>query len=174
MKSRCSRSSRLLISPAPQRTGRASLWVYWVRLLFILHLDFETLIWFAGSCSRANTGNVSCTVTSLGSPQYSTLASRILPSPCSHYALIDTSVLGNNTLSQILSPLPSAAPICVIIAISISALFFFAYTLLSFIHKFDEGLSAKLDTRIVQGLTAWIGLIGFMIGACRNPYCSSV
>ena len=171
MKLRYSQLSHLLFSPAPkppQGTGRASSWVYWVRLLFILHLDFEALIWFAGSCSRT-TGKVSCTVTSLESPQYSTLASGIHLSSCSHY--VDTSTLGNNTSSEILAALPSAAPIFIIIAISISALFFFAYVLDSFRHKFGEGLSAKLDSRFVQGLTAWIGLVGFMIGAWRNSYC---
>jgi len=99
-----------------------------------------------GSCSRRNNaGNVDCTVTSI-SPQY------------------DTSVLPGSMTNGILSAPPSTAPAFIAVAISFSFIFFFAYTLVSFRHKFGGGLSAKLDSPIIQRLTAWIGVFGFMIG----------
>jgi len=99
-----------------------------------------------GSCSRHNNaGDVSCTVTSI-SPEY------------------DTSVLPGASSNNILSAPPSTAPSFIAVAISFSFVFFVAYTLVSFRHKFGGGLSAKLDSPMVQRITAWIGVFGFMIG----------
>jgi len=99
-----------------------------------------------GSCSRHNNaGDVSCTVTSI-SPEY------------------DTSVLPGSTSNEILSAPPSTAPTFIAVAIGFSFIFFFAYTLVSFRHKFGGGLSEKLDRPIIQRLTAWIGVFGFMLG----------
>ncbi|KIM85245.1 hypothetical protein PILCRDRAFT_354716 [Piloderma croceum F 1598] len=100
-----------------------------------------------GSCSRHNNaGAVNCTATSI-SPQY------------------DTSVLPGATSNDILSAPPSTAPAFIAVAISLSFVFFFAYSLVSFRHKFGEGLSEKLDSPMIQRITAWIGVFGFMIGA---------
>lgn len=74
----------------------------------------------------------------------------------------------------ILSAPPSTAPAFIAVAISFSFVFFFAYTLVSFRHKFGGGLSAKLDSPIVQRLTAWIGVFGFMIGAWNLYYLYSI
>jgi len=99
-----------------------------------------------GSCSRhSNAGDVNCTVTSI-SPQY------------------DTSVIPGATSNDILSAPPSTAPAFIAIAISLSFVFFLAYSLVSFRHKFGEGLSEKLDSPMIQRITAWIGVFGFMIG----------
>jgi hypothetical protein len=40
----------------------------------------------------------------------------------------------------------------------------------SFRHKFGEGMSTKLDSSMVQRITAWIGVFGFMIGAQNSCY----
>jgi hypothetical protein len=81
------------------------------------------------------------------------------------FVFIDTSVLPGATSSDILSAPPSTAPAFIAVAISFSFVFFFAYSLVSFRHKFGEGLSEKLDSPMIQRITAWIGVFGFMIGA---------
>lgn len=99
-----------------------------------------------GSCSRHNNADhINCTVTSI-SPQY------------------DTSVIPGSMPNSVLSPPPSTAPVFIAVAISFSFIFFFAYTLVSFRHKLGGRLSEKLDSPVVQSLTAWIGVFGFMIG----------
>jgi len=130
---------------------------------------------FAGSCSRRNNaGHVSCTVTSIA-PQYGMLAFPIQSSSCSnpHY-LIDTSALPGTTSNNILSAPPSTAPAFIAVAISFSFVFFFAYSIVSFRHKFGEGMSEKLDKPMVQRLTAWVGVFGFMIGTYADSHVQSV
>jgi len=99
-----------------------------------------------GSCSRHNNDDaVTCTTTSI-SPQY------------------DTSVLPGNVSGNILSAPPATAPAFIAVAISFSFLFFFAYTLVAFRHKMSGGFANKLHSPMVQRLTAWVGVFGFMIG----------
>jgi len=99
-----------------------------------------------GSCSKlSNSANLSCTAPTV-SPQY------------------DFSVLPGDAPSVLLTAPNASSAIFIAIAISFSILFLFSFTLISFRHKMNPKLAGILDKPIVQRLSAWVGMFGFMIG----------
>lgn len=77
---------------------------------------------------------------------------------------LDLTVLPGNAPSLLLStPGPSTA-VFIAVALSFSALFFFVFTFTSFRHKMGERAAAALEKPLVQRASAWIGVLGFMIG----------
>jgi len=99
-----------------------------------------------GSCSRPhNSAGLNCT----------------LPSVSSSYNL---TVLPGNAPSLLLSGPGPSTPVFIAVALSFSALFFFVFTFTSFRHKMGERSSAALEKPLVQRVSAWIGVLGFMIG----------
>jgi len=65
---------------------------------------------------------------------------------------------------MLLYPPGPSTGVFIAIAISFSGLFFLTYTLTAFRHKMGERVSAALDKPLVQRASAWVGVIGFMIG----------
>jgi len=99
-----------------------------------------------GSCSKAsNSANLSCTAPSV-TPQY------------------DFSVLPGDAPEFLLSAPDATSPIFIAIAISFSILFFFSFTMISFRHKMNPKLAGILDKPMLQRLSAWVGIFGFMVG----------
>ncbi|EIN13710.1 hypothetical protein PUNSTDRAFT_48642 [Punctularia strigosozonata HHB-11173 SS5] len=97
-----------------------------------------------GSCARSdNAASISCTTPSV-SPIY------------------DLSVLPGDAPSLLTAP-TTATPAFIAVSLCFSAMFFLLFTMISFRAKLGR-LSATLDKPIVQRLTAWIGLFGFMLG----------
>ncbi|KAF8745595.1 hypothetical protein AX14_006914 [Amanita brunnescens Koide BX004] len=99
-----------------------------------------------GSCSRPkNSAGLSCTSPTV-SPSYNLTA------------------LPGNAPSLLLSPPGPSTPVFIAVALSFSALFFFLFTSISFRHKMGERASAVFEKPFVQRASAWIGVLGFMIG----------
>ncbi|KAK2461890.1 hypothetical protein APHAL10511_006353 [Amanita phalloides] len=96
-----------------------------------------------GSCARhTNSAGLFCTSPSV-SPSY------------------NLSVLPENAPALLLSPPAPSTPVLIAIALSCSALFFITFTLTSLKH---EKVSAAMEKPLVQRMSAWIGVLGFMIG----------
>ncbi|ESK95853.1 hypothetical protein Moror_12351 [Moniliophthora roreri MCA 2997] len=99
-----------------------------------------------GSCSRPNQGaELNCTAPSL-SPQY------------------DLSALPESAPTLLLSSPPASSPAFIAVALTLSIIFFFTFTLISFRHKMGEKMAAALDKPMIHRLSAWIGFFGFFIG----------
>ncbi|KAJ7220303.1 hypothetical protein GGX14DRAFT_434123 [Mycena pura] len=99
-----------------------------------------------GSCSRAkNDVGVNCTTPSL-SPVY------------------DLSSLPPSAPRLLLSAPPLSTPVFLGIALALSIIFFITFTLVSFRHKMGEKTTAMLDKPIVQSVSAWLGVFGFLVG----------
>jgi len=99
-----------------------------------------------GSCSRtSNAGSVNCTLPSL-SPVY------------------DLSALPNSGSNLSLTAPTKTTPAFIAIALGLSVIFFFLFTLISFRNVMGEKMAAKLDQPLVAQVTAWIGFFGFFIG----------
>jgi len=77
---------------------------------------------------------------------------------------LDLTVLPGNAPSLLLSGPGPSTPVFIAVALSFSTLFFFAFTFTTFRHKMGEGASAALEKPLVQRASAWIGVLGFMIG----------
>ncbi|KAI0322715.1 hypothetical protein OF83DRAFT_1048815 [Amylostereum chailletii] len=98
-----------------------------------------------GSCSRPNKdASVTCAVPTL-SPNY------------------DLSNLPSNA-PDLLSAPTATTPVFIAISIGFTIIFFFLFALISLRAKLGAKLSAALDRPVIQRLSAWIGLFGFMIG----------
>ncbi|THH15982.1 hypothetical protein EW146_g4584 [Bondarzewia mesenterica] len=98
-----------------------------------------------GSCSRPNNGgNVNCTLPTL-SPQY------------------DLSALPSNA-PDLLSAPTATTPAFIAVSLGFSIIFFVLFTVISLRMKMGAKLSAVLDRPMIQRVSAWIGLLGFMIG----------
>ncbi|KAI0043193.1 hypothetical protein FA95DRAFT_430146 [Auriscalpium vulgare] len=98
-----------------------------------------------GSCSRQNNdGSVGCEAASL-SPKY------------------DLSALPG-TAPDLLSAPTATTPVFIAISIVLSIIFFILFTLISLRASLGARLSAALDKPFLQRTSAWIGLLGFMIG----------
>jgi hypothetical protein len=98
-----------------------------------------------GSCGRSsNAAPINCTVPTV-SPVY------------------DLSVLANNAPKLLLSAPAKGTPVFLAIALTLSGIFFFTFTLITFRHKLGK-LQATLDKPLVQRVSAWMGFFGFLIG----------
>jgi hypothetical protein len=121
-----------------------------------------------GSCSKlSNSANLSCTAPTV-SPQYG-----MFNHPCKTFGSsrlnlwipdTDFSVLPGDAPSVLLTAPNASSAIFIAVAISFSILFLFSFTLISFRHKMNPKLAGILDKPIVQRLSAWVGMFGFMIG----------
>ena len=76
---------------------------------------------------------------------------------------LDLSVLPND-VSRWLSAPTATTPAFIAIALAFSSIFFILFTMIAFRAKLGPKLSVALDRPMVQRVSAWIGLIGFMIG----------
>src|ERR1700761_1683242 len=81
-----------------------------------------------------------------------------------HFEL-DTTVLPDSSNPDVLSALPSSAPVFILIALLVITLFFILFTTISIGGRF--GKLAKLNGPMGTRASAWLGLIGFMIGLCH-------
>lgn len=98
-----------------------------------------------GSCSRPNNkGDITCALPSL-SPKY------------------DLSALPSNAPDLLTAP-TATTPAFIAISLGFSVVFFILFTFISLRTKLGAKLSAALDRPMVQRTSAWIGLLGFMIG----------
>ncbi|EIM92447.1 uncharacterized protein STEHIDRAFT_136335 [Stereum hirsutum FP-91666 SS1] len=98
-----------------------------------------------GSCSRtSNDGDVSCTIPTL-SPEY------------------DLSALPSGAPDMLTAP-TSTTPAFIAVSIGFSIIFFVLFTMTSLRGSLGAKMSAALDKPMIQRTTAWIGLLGFMIG----------
>jgi len=99
-----------------------------------------------GSCSkRSNSASINCTAPSV-SPQY------------------DFSVLPGDAPENLLSAPTATSPIFIAIAITFSILFFLSFTLISFRHKMNPKMAGILEKPMMQRLSAWVGVFGFLVG----------
>jgi hypothetical protein len=98
-----------------------------------------------GSCSRPNDkGPVTCTPSTV-SPTY------------------DLSVLPRNSPDLLTAP-TATTPVFIAMAIALSVVFFIIFTLISLRPNLGAKLSAVLDRPILHRASAWVGVLGFMIG----------
>jgi len=98
-----------------------------------------------GSCARSkNTGSFVCTTPSLG-PQY------------------NLAVLPKNAPNLLSAP-TATTPAFIAVSLSFSILFFLLFTMIAFRAKFGGKAAVSLEKPFIQKATAWIGLLGFMIG----------
>jgi len=98
-----------------------------------------------GSCSRPNNdGPESCKSPTL-SPEY------------------DLSALPGNAPDLLTAP-TATTPSFIAVSIGFSIIFFILFSLISLRAKLGARLSAALDKPLLQRISAWIGLLGFMIG----------
>ncbi|EKM61002.1 uncharacterized protein PHACADRAFT_247290 [Phanerochaete carnosa HHB-10118-sp] len=98
-----------------------------------------------GSCSRPNDGAAVTCQPATVSPQY------------------DLSVLPSSAPMLLNAP-TATTPVFIAIALGFAIIFFFLFTLTAFRNQLGEKLSGTMDKPEVQRATAWIGLLGFMIG----------
>ena len=122
-----------------------------------------------GSCSRPNNdGDVTCSLPSL-SPKYSAcFQSR---TPLYAESATDLSTLPSNAPDLLTAP-TATTPAFIAISLGFSVVFFILFTFISLRTKLGAKLSAALDRPMVQRTSAWIGLLGFMIGAdFRAHHC---
>jgi len=98
-----------------------------------------------GSCARKNkAAKIICTVPTIN-PTY------------------DVSVLPLSAPSLLLSePMPTV-PGFIAVALALSFVFFVTFNLISFRHKMGKA-GATFEKPVTQRLSAWVGVIGFMIG----------
>ena len=114
-----------------------------------------------GSCSRPNNkGPVTCTPPTV-SPTYGTTiwccsARRVNGD-------VDLSVLPQNSPDLLTAP-TATTPVFIAIAIALSIVFFIIFTLISLRPNLGARFSAALDRPVLHRASAWIGLLGFMIG----------
>ncbi|KAI0067695.1 hypothetical protein BV25DRAFT_850876 [Artomyces pyxidatus] len=98
-----------------------------------------------GSCSRHNNdGGVTCEAPAL-SPTY------------------DLSALPANAPDLLTAP-TATTPAFIAIALGFTIIFFVLFTLISLRASLGARLAAAMDRPVLQRASAWIGLLGFMIG----------
>ncbi|KIP12002.1 hypothetical protein PHLGIDRAFT_17796 [Phlebiopsis gigantea 11061_1 CR5-6] len=98
-----------------------------------------------GSCSRSNNGaSVSCQPATI-SPHY------------------DLSVLPSSTPSVVNAP-TTTTPAFIAVSLAFTIMFFILFTLTTARSKLGAKLGAAMDKPGVHRATAWIGLLGFMVG----------
>ncbi|KAI9455857.1 hypothetical protein F5148DRAFT_1225366 [Russula earlei] len=131
-----SRVSLLVVSPSLGLTNSSS----------SQPVDGPTLFLGAlGSCSRPdNKGPVTCT-------------------PSTFSAKYDLSALPSNSPHLLTAP-TATTPVFIAIALFLSTIFFVTFTMISLRANLGAKLSAMLDRRALHTASAWLGLLGFMIG----------
>jgi len=131
-----SRVALLVVSPSLQLTNSSS----------SQEIDGPSLFLGAlGSCSRPDDkGPVTCTAPTV-SPIY------------------DLSALPRNSPDLLTAP-TSTTPVFIAIALALSTIFFVIFTLISLRANLGAKLSAALDRPALHRASAWLGLLGFMIG----------
>ncbi|KAF8481213.1 hypothetical protein DFH94DRAFT_738725 [Russula ochroleuca] len=131
-----SRVALLVVSPSLQLADPSS----------SQEVDGPTLFLGAlGSCSRPNNkGPVTCTQPTV-SPVY------------------DLSALPSNSPNLLTAPTAST-PVFIAISIALSTIFFIIFALISLRANLGARLSTMLDRPTFHRASAWLGLLGFMIG----------
>jgi hypothetical protein len=76
---------------------------------------------------------------------------------------IDLSALPSNSPDLLTAP-TATTPVFIAIAIALSAIFFIIFALISLRANLGAKLSAVLDRPTFHRASAWLGLLGFMIG----------
>ena len=76
---------------------------------------------------------------------------------------LDLSVLPSSAPSVVNAP-TTTTPAFIAVSLAFTIIFFFLFTLTSARSKLGEKLGAAMDKPGVHRATAWIGLLGFMIG----------
>jgi len=115
-----------------------------------------------GSCSRPNNkGPVTCTPSSV-SPTYGTLTWTSTPWKGINDD-IDLSALPSNSPDLLTAP-TATTPVFIAMSIALSTIFFILFTLISLRASLGAKLSALLDKPALHRASAWLGLLGFMIG----------
>jgi len=98
-----------------------------------------------GSCSqRSHAAPIDCTVAQF-SPTY------------------DTSLLPSSGNPDLLTALPSSAPIAILLALVLSTLFFILFALIAMRSRLGK-LGSFLSRPSISRASAWLGLFGFLIG----------
>ncbi|KAN0125131.1 hypothetical protein V8E52_001683 [Russula decolorans] len=131
-----SRVALLVVSPSLQLSDPTS----------TKEIDGPTVfLGLLGSCSRPNNnGPVTCTPSTV-SPTY------------------DLSALPKNAPDLLTAP-TATTPVFIAIAIAFSALFLIIFTLVSLRGNLGPKLSAMMDRPTFHRVSAWLGLLSFMIG----------
>jgi hypothetical protein len=76
---------------------------------------------------------------------------------------IDLSALPKNAPDLLTAP-TATTPVFIAIAIALSGLFLIIFTLVSLRANLGPKLSAMMDRPILHRVSAWLGLLSFMIG----------
>lgn len=76
---------------------------------------------------------------------------------------IDLSVLPSNSPDLLTAP-TAATPVFIAMSIALSTIFFIVFALISLRANLGARLSAVLDRPAYHRASAWLGLLGFMIG----------
>ena len=82
---------------------------------------------------------------------------------CLTLCCLDLSVLPSSAPSVVTAP-TTTTPAFIAVSLVFTTLFFILFTLTSFRTKLGTKLGAAMDKPGVHRATAWIGLLGFMIG----------
>ena len=80
---------------------------------------------------------------------------------------LDLSVLPSDA-SRWLSAPTATTPAFIAVALGFSTVFFILFSLIAFRAKLGAKLGVALDKPMVQRASAWIGILGFMIGTLLN------
>jgi hypothetical protein len=149
--------------------GRQFSWV-------LLVLAYRSPVWIrpnypsTGSCSRPNDkGPVTCAPPTV-SPTYGTII-RYRSVRRVNGDDVDLSVLPRNSPDLLTAP-TATTPVFIAIAITLSIVFFIIFTLISLRPNLGARLSAVLDRPMLHRVSAWVGLLGFMIGPLFPPATS--
>lgn len=90
---------------------------------------------------------------------------------------VDLSVLPRNSPDLLTAP-TATTPVFIAMAIALSMVFFIVFTLISLRANLGARLSAALDRPVLHRGSAWVGLLGFMIGpffsSATSKTCSEV
>ncbi|KAH9968933.1 hypothetical protein BC827DRAFT_1166623 [Russula dissimulans] len=131
-----SRVALLVVSPSLQLTNSSTSQA----------VDGPTVFLGAlGSCSRPNNkGPVTCTPSTV-SPHY------------------NLSSLPTNSPDLLTAP-TATTPVFIAISLVLSTIFFIIFTMISLRANLPAKLSAMLDRPMLHQASAWLGLLGFMIG----------
>jgi len=98
-----------------------------------------------GSCSKTNNGaKINCTIPTLN-PTY------------------DAGVLPPSALTYLPYEPTSTTPVSIVLALTLSCVFFITFTAITFRDKMGKA-GAMFDKPVVQRLSAWVGVFGFIIG----------
>ncbi|TFY63996.1 hypothetical protein EVG20_g6100 [Dentipellis fragilis] len=116
-----------------------------------------------GSCSRRNpSDDFNCTMATL-SPVSTVRPFPSFPRTSLTDTHIDLSALPPNTPDLLTAP-TQTTPAFIAVSLGFAIIFFFLFTAISLRAKLGPRLGAAFERPAIQRLSAWIGLLGFMIG----------